>query len=897
MNKHFFAAALLASCGPSQSLQHPSGEAGTAVSSAPVHPLALELTAVTARGDVEVRDESGWKPLVEGRSLAGVTEIKAVRRGAMLSIGHGDAGGRLWLRAGSHVKIGQNASGVHVAVVEGRARVRRTDAALPLFIDDRAIDGDVIAMQGGVTPTAARPEMAAWSMGLEHDEVGAGVGRMEAASAAGAMEALELRKVSVRVRTEGDMAITEVEHVFHNPADGRPREGTFRFPVPDGAMLVGMAMEIDGKLVEGEIVEREKARQVYDSVVDSMQDPALLEWEAGNWFKLRVFPLAANADKRVIIRYAAPLSRGPNGYEYNYDLAITDRSAGGAAPGLVGELTVDVDGKRVAHETKLGGIELAVPVKMAPVVMRENHKDATYTAVRIAPDASMMSTGAKGPKNVAIVFDTSRSSLEGRALADQLLATTLAELAPEDHFVVLASDVSVTPSSKELEPVTADSITQAKKFLAGIEPDGASDLGAALQAAAAVHPNEVIYIGDGVPTWGEQQPGALGTLADKLGAPIHAALIGKGATTSLWGDLAGRTGGRAIMVRKADDAARFALVASHAGDIPRLVDSHVVVAGDAQVFPLQAMTIFQGDEMVALIRTPAGKSPSSVTLTGTRNGKPVSKEIKLAAAVDEPGVAQRFGADLIAQMESSDAERDTIVATSRDFGVLSKFTSLLVLENDEAYKKYDIERKQAEVQAKNGNPQITGGDLDTLGSRQASLSPDEIQPGDPEIKIPAPADAKEVLVTFPFGETKRAVWDPDLDAWMVRFLIDKDTPDGNYSAHVTVTHADGHIQLLTLGYVVDTHAPTIQLTAIRVANGYKISAKQIADGSAHRNDADKVEVQLPDGTILALTESKWGKFEGLWRTEALSSPVTLRVVVRDRALNEGTQDLVVGGAK
>ena len=264
-------------------------------------------------------------------------------------------------------------------------------------------------------------------------------------------EALELRKVSVRVRTEGDMAITEVEHVFHDPGgrsesgplhsgpvDGRPREGTFRFPVPDGAMLVGMAMEIDGKLVEGEIVEREKARQVYDSVVDSMQDPALLEWEAGNWFKLRVFPLAANADKRVIIRYAAPLSRGPNGYEYNYDLAITDRSAGGAAPGLVGELTVDVDGKRVAHETKLGGIELAVPVKMAPIVMRENHKDATYTAVRIAPDASMMSTGAKGPKNVAIVFDTSRSSLEGRTLADQLLATTLAELAPDDHFVVLA---------------------------------------------------------------------------------------------------------------------------------------------------------------------------------------------------------------------------------------------------------------------------------------------------------------------------------------------------------------------------------------------------------------------------------------------------------------------------
>src|SRR5215468_1164983 len=185
---------------------------------------------------------------------------------------------------------------------------------------------------------------------------------MEATGASGALEALELRKVDVRFRTEGDLAVTEVEHVFHNPADGRPREGTFRFPVPDGAMLTGLAMEIDGKLVEGEIVERDRARQIYDEVVDAMQDPALLEWEAGNWFKLRVFPLAPNADKRVIIRYAAPLSRGPNGYEYSYDLAIADRSVAGAAPGPVGELAVAVDGKQVAHETNVSGLEIAVPV-------------------------------------------------------------------------------------------------------------------------------------------------------------------------------------------------------------------------------------------------------------------------------------------------------------------------------------------------------------------------------------------------------------------------------------------------------------------------------------------------------------------------------------------------------
>jgi hypothetical protein len=256
-------------------------------------------------------------------------------------------------------------------------------------------------------------------------------------------------------------------------------------------------------------------------------------------------------------------------------------------------------------------------------------------------------------------------------------------------------------------------------------------------------------------------------------------------------------------------------------------------------------------------------------------------------------VARRFGADLIAQLEAGDADRETIVTASRDYGVLSKYTSLLVLENDEAYRKYNIERKQDQQLLAQQAPQVTGGDLDTLGARRANLSPDEIQPGDPEVKVPAPADAREVLVSFPFGETKRAVWDADLDAWMVRFLIDKDTPDGSYLARVTVTHADGRVQLMSLPYTVDTHAPAVQLTARRVAGGYQITARQ-TDGDAGRKDADKIEVVLPDGTILALTQRGWGKFEGVWQTAPLDQPVTLRVVVHDRALNQATVDLVVG---
>jgi hypothetical protein len=701
------------------------------------------------------------------------------------------------------------------------------------------------------------------------------------------MDPLELKSVNVDVKTEGDLAITEVTHVFHNGADER-REGTFRFPVPDGAMLIGLALEIDGKMMEGEIVERDKARQVYEKIVDEMLDPALLEWEEGNWFKLRVFPLDAQADKKVVIRYATPLARAGNGWEYGYSISAPDR-------GAIGNVTVKVDGQVALQQRDVEkGIDLIVPVAAAkvPAVMRETRADGVYTAIRIAPKLGTAAMPAAGPKKVAVVFDTSRSSLEGRTQALELLETTLKELSPEDKFVVLASDVEIEASSQDYTSPTPETIKAAIDMIKGIEPDGASDIGTALAALAERAPTDVMYVGDGIATWGEQRPEELGKLADKLNAPIEAALIGKGATTTLWSELAGRTGGRAMIVKSQLDERRFVLAAVHA-DAPKLTDARIVAPAGAIVFPQTAATVFDGDELVAVMKLPAdAPMPPSVKLTGKLGGALHTEEITLTPAVATNRVAQRWARQQLAMMEATDAPKDDIVKLSTDMGVLSKYTSLLVLENDEAYAKYQIERKQAEAQQlAQATPQVTGGDLDTLGARQASLSPDEIQPGDPEIKIPAPQDARSVVVMFPFGETKLAVWDDDAAAWMVRFLIDQGTADGEYSVRVTITHADGRIEVLSLPYQVDTKAPVVKITATRDATGYKLVARQQANGA--RKDADRVEVLLPDGTIMRLDQVSWGKFEGHWDTAALDAPVTLRIVARDPALNQSTSELVV----
>ncbi|MFN0247931.1 MAG: VIT and vWA domain-containing protein [Kofleriaceae bacterium] len=871
------------------------GNVGGVIAARPA--MKVPLAAITVRGELSVKQMTEWLPMIEGNTLQNVREVKTERRGAIVALGDSAEAPLLFLRAGTHVALTQDANGVHVAVLEGRARLRR-GASVSAYIDTEGgeviVSGDVLVdarpkRRADVRPTGVRPSAADWSFALQQPETGAGAGTMEArVGSSDKMEPVELRSVIVDVKTAGDQAITEVTHFFHNAMNDR-REGTFRFPVPDGALLVGLAMEIEGKMVEGEVVEREKARAIYQKIVDEMLDPALLEWEQGNWFKLRVFPLEPKADKKVVIRYVTQMSRSAHGWEYDYSL-------GGQK---IGAFSMNVDGKPHLTQKNLEkGVDLVVPIAAnVPDVMTEKRADGIYTAVRIAPMlAAPPSVPSMRARNIAIVVDTSRSSLESRAQQLEVLETTVRQLAPSDRFMVIAADVEIQQSWPGYVAASDQAITQAKKMIESIEPDGASDLGNTFAALDARDPSQVIYIGDGIATWGETRTHELANAAKKIGAPIDAALVGKGASTALWSELSGETGGRSMVVKSELDEQRFALAATQA-DMVRLTNATIAAPQGSVMFPATAMTIVDGDEIVAVMKLPAGAPmPTSVKLTGTLAGQPYSEDIQLVAAVATDRVAQRWGRQMLAQMESTGAGKEEIVALSTELGVMSKYTSLLVLENDEMFKQYEIDRKkqrEADALQLAQAPTVTGGDLDSLGARQASLSPDEIQPGDPEIKIPAPLDAQSVVVTFPFGETKLAVWDNDVDAWMVRFLIDQDTADGLYYARVTITHADGRIEVIQLPYTVDTKAPIITATAKKVGATYRIRVKQQREGT-HPKDAERVEIVLPDGTIMKLGMTEWGVFEGDWTPASpLTGPLSLQVYARDNALNQSSIELVL----
>src|SRR5512136_795268 len=130
---------------------------------------------------------------------------------------------------------------------------------------------------------------------------------------------LSVKYHHVSVEIVGQVAKTSVDQVFLNHF-GRDIEGTYIFPVPEGAAVSDFAMFIGNERVKGEILGSDEARRIYEDIVRRMRDPGLLEYMGRNIFRARVYPIPANGEKRVQISYTEVLKAESGLVKYLYPL-------------------------------------------------------------------------------------------------------------------------------------------------------------------------------------------------------------------------------------------------------------------------------------------------------------------------------------------------------------------------------------------------------------------------------------------------------------------------------------------------------------------------------------------------------------------------------------------------
>ena len=138
---------------------------------------------------------------------------------------------------------------------------------------------------------------------------------------------LEVTKHRVQVEIQDTVAHTKVEETFYNP-NARQLEGIYMFPLPPGAAITDFQMKMGGVLVAGEVLERDKARSIYEDIVRRVKDPGLLEYVDRGLFKARVFPIPARGGVDVTIEYSESLVRDSGLAKYRYPLDTGKYSIG-----------------------------------------------------------------------------------------------------------------------------------------------------------------------------------------------------------------------------------------------------------------------------------------------------------------------------------------------------------------------------------------------------------------------------------------------------------------------------------------------------------------------------------------------------------------------------------------
>jgi ferric-dicitrate binding protein FerR (iron transport regulator) len=723
---------LLLSIAPNASAQPVAG----ALTSRP-RPTVAPATALTA--GTEIRTGAGERrrlALADGATIyVNERSVARLENDKLLSLTAGEvyveAANRLAVRTGKGVITGKDAhfavrldkAGPAVAVTRGSVSAEGLGC--------RALQAGQHLAAGAATPTAA--QRASHTLGWLHDVMCAAEAPLLPANehAGGALVAIDpngqeahlgLRRFHLDVHIEDGFARTTIDQTYFNHHSSQ-LEGTFYFPLPPDASLSRLAMYVNGQLMEGGMAERDHARTVYETIRYARRDPALLEWVDGSTFKMRVFPLEPRQEKRIILSYGQRLPalygqmsyRFPAGHrlqqvrDWSVQVHVKD-GQGWAWDCPSHKLSPHDDPKdlllrdsaRDAAANRDLVLTVADPRHADPAdevvqFATAEHEGARYLMARVRP--RLLGKLAAQRRDWVFLVETSgdRDPLLARTQIE-ILRHLLSYAEPDDTFTVLAAGTRVKALSKEPLSVTPEHVNAAIAFLESAHLIGALDLGQALSEAAAYlkqgNAPHLVHLGSGIAAMGERRDDVLARRLPE-GASYIGIGVGKRWNRGLMKLAAERTGGHFTQINPDEPAGWRAFDLLATINTPRLMHAQISdPAGKAKFLALSEM-IAQGEELVAIARLDAKEPlPKAIELSGAAPGM-YTRMIPVTNVKPGADYLPRTWAKLeIDRLLAEDAvkHKDAIVALSKAMYVITPFTSLLVLENEDQYTQYRVDR-------------------------------------------------------------------------------------------------------------------------------------------------------------------------------------------------------------
>jgi ferric-dicitrate binding protein FerR (iron transport regulator) len=534
---------------------------------------------------------------------------------------------------------------------------------------------------------------------------------------------LTLREYHVDVHIEDGFARTTIDQTYFNHNAFR-QEGTFYFPLPADASLSRLAMYVaDGKecnLMEGGMAERDYARDVFEQIITTQRDPALLEWLDGSTFKMRVFPLEGRQEKRIVLSYTQKLDslyaqnryRFPGGHnlpavgEWSFHARVKNgaHSPWAASDTMLkateesGDLVLNAAAKNVKPDRDITLSLNDEAGKNATARFNSMVQDnAHYLMLRYRPN--LEGTPVRQHRDWVFLYETSgdRDPLLARAQIE-VIRTLLDNAEHDDTFNILQAGVGVKWFADKAKPATAENVKEAVKWLESAHLIGALDLNKALTEAkkhlSGTSPC-LVQVGTGIAALGERNENKLLEALPKE-VPFVGVGVGKRWSRSFMKNAAERSGGAFTQINPDESIGWRAFELSALLNTPRLMNVAVVDDAEKAKFLTFTSAVAQGEEVCAITRvTDPAELPKSITISGTFAGKQRVETVPVASVAANAGYLPRTWAKLeIDRLLAQDGEanKKAIVDLSKQMYVMTPYTSLLVLENEAMYTQFKVDR-------------------------------------------------------------------------------------------------------------------------------------------------------------------------------------------------------------
>lgn len=570
---------------------------------------------------------------------------------------------------------------------------------------------------------------------------------------------LEIKEHDVHVTINNGVAVTRVTQVFHN-TEKRQVEALYTFPVPKAASVANFSMWINGKEMVGEVLEKQRAREIYNSYKQQRRDPGLLEQVDYRTFEMRIFPIGPEADQKVEITYYQELDFDHDTATYVYPLAtvtrkgVDSRTTGKFAIGVevkspvpIAELespshrnafalakhsenywqaNLETTGGSLAQDVVIACRVARPKTGMDLITSRVNGEDGFFC---LTLTAGQDVAQKQDSMDYVFVLDASGSMAESGKLllSKDAVAAFLNELGDNDRFEVMTFNVTPNLGFNQLQPGTAANKQRALEFLAMQQARGGTVLqpaiGTAYKYAAADRPLNVVILSDGLTE--QQERTTLLQMIQKRPGNTRVFCIGVGNDVNrpLLEQLAEDSGGLASFISSGDNFQRQAKAFRQKLMRPFATNLEVKFAGVdvTEVEPAVLPNLYFGAPVKVYGRY-RGSGSAEVTLRGSINGV----ELKQVAKLDFPKTdatnpeidrmwawhrVNRLLKDADRQGDRSPAIPE-IVRLGEQFSIVTEYTSFLVLENDAEYQRWKIERR---------NLDRVGRDRDAQAKLQAQL--------------------------------------------------------------------------------------------------------------------------------------------------------------------------------